>query len=138
MFGINWIQKIVTGLQIGTDQTITFANSASANTQVTKDISKPNNPKDGYMVTVYNPSVVTDLTVKVFAKAPSLGGGDRYSLIDWFSVPKSQSITGTTVNCYSKLFQGLFVGTDIRVVISNDIVLGGSDGFDATLRVREA
>jgi len=89
------------------------------------------------MVTVYNPSSVTDITVKVFETATSLAENTRYVLITQFTIPKSQTITGTTIDTTSKLVHGIFNGTDVRFVLSNDTVLGASDGFSATLRLRE-
>lgn len=124
-------------VQVGADQTITFSNSDPANTQVTNTITKPDNPVDEYELVVYNPSTVTDLTVKVFSVQASLGGGSRDALITTLSIPKSQTITGTSINTYSHYLHGIFNGTNCKLVFSNDTVLGGSDGFSAYFRLQE-
>jgi hypothetical protein len=127
-----------TGKQIDTDKTATFANSAPANTQVNVDIVKPLATKQRYMLTVYNPSTVTDLTVKIFGVCKALGGATRYAYLDTMVVPKSQAITGTTVSAYSKEIEGIFNGKDLRLVVSNDTALGAAEGFSASIRVEES
>ncbi len=124
--------------QIGVDQAAAFANSATQYTQVNVDFAAPATTRPRYKITVYNPSAVTDLTIKVMSKALSLGGDTRYSLIDIIVIPKSQSITGATVNSYVKFIEGIFVGTDLRLIVCNNTALGASDGFSAYIRIREA
>ena len=137
--GIIAVRTKLSGVQVSTDQTITFANSAAANNQQTVVIAAPTVGIGEYMLTVYNPSTVTDLTVKVFAVATGLGGADRDSLLtpDPIVIPKSQVITGTTVNCYSTLVHGIFCATALKLVVSNNTVLGAAEGFSATVRLRE-
>lgn len=131
------VSGIITAMQIGTDQAVAFANSAAINTQVNVDFTKPTVSKPRYKIAVYNPSTVTDLTVKIFSVALDFGGGTRYDFIDSFVIPKSQVITGTTINAYTKFIEGLFVGTDLRLVVSNNTVLGTAEGFSAYIRLRE-
>jgi len=135
----NVVKSKLSGTAVGSDQAITFANSAAANNQQTFTIAAPATGIGEYMLTVYNPSTVTDLTVKVFAIAAGLGGADRDSLLtpDPIVIPKSQAITGTTVNCYSTLIHGIFCGTAMKVVVSNNTVLGAAEGFTAAVRLRE-
>jgi hypothetical protein len=133
--------NLVLGRKIGSDNAVVFANSALINTQVNVDISIDKTlipaPKTRCVLEVYNPSTVTDLTVKLMSKALSFGGDTRYCLIDTVTIPKSQAITGTTVNAYLKLFDGLFTGEDLRLVVSNNTALGVAEGFTAYARIRE-
>lgn len=126
-----------TGTAVGDDNAVVFENSAAANTQVNVDIAKPSNPKNRYLLTVYNPSTITDLTVRIFAKDLALGGDIRYSHLDTIAIQKSQAFNGLTINSYSYLLEGAFIGTDLRIVIMNDAALGAADGFSAYIRVRE-
>ena len=123
--------------QIGTDQTATWANSAAANTQVSVTITKPTVPLSEYELVVYNPSTVTDITVKIFSVETSLGGGTRDAQITSVSIPKSQAVTGTTINTQAKFLHGIFNGADVKLAMSNDTVLGVADGFSAYVRLRE-
>lgn len=125
-------------VQVSTDQTVTYAHSAFVNTQVNVDIAKPTMVKSRYKIIVYNPSTISDLTVKIFNTTLSLGGATRYGFLDSYTVPKSQTITGTTVSTYTKLVEGAFLATDLRLVVSNNTVLGAADGFSAYVRIREA
>jgi len=129
--------NIVLGTQIGTDQAVAFANSAAANTQVNVDFVKPTVVRNRYKLAFYNPSTITDLTVKIMSVALSFGGGTRYDLIDTIVIPKSQAITGTTIDSYTKFVEGLFVGTDLRLVVSNNTALGAAEGFTGYIRLRE-
>jgi len=138
--------RLLAVAQIGTDQTATYANSAAANTQVIISVTKATYPAQRHQIVIYNPSTVTDLTVKIFGKCLVLGDSvvdidgttttTKSSLYDSFTVPKKQSITGTTINTYVKEIEGIFADTDLRIVVSNDTVLGASDGFSAYVRVK--
>jgi hypothetical protein len=123
--------------QISTDQTVTWANSNVVNTQKTVTFTKPTAPISEYEIIIYNPSTVTDLTVKVFAVETALGGGTRDALVTTVSIPKSQSVTGTTINTQAKFLHGIFNASDCKLVLSNDLILGASDGFSAYVRLRE-
>ena len=131
---------IILGRPIGADNPVAFANSAPINTQVIIDIASNAvfpSPRDRCVLEIYNPSTVTGLTVKIFSKALSFGGDIRYCLIDTVAIPISQTTTGTAVSAHLKIIEGMFVGEDVRLVVSNDTALGASDGFTAYLRVRE-
>lgn len=121
--------SLLSGKQISTDQDATWANSAPANTAVNVDITKPTSAVGEYMLTIYNPSTVTAITVNVYAIALTLGAGTRYSLITSLSFPANTT--------QSKFIHGIFNGTDVRFELKNDTILGGSDGFTAKLRLRE-
>ena len=136
-FNVQLSGSNVAETQVETDQDLTWANSASANTQKTYTFTKPTNPLSKYELIVYNPSTVSDLTVKIFAKELALKEDIRNGYITMFTVPKAQAFTGTTINTYVKTLEGIFNGTDCIVVVSNDTILGGSDGFIATIRLRE-
>lgn len=86
---------------------------------------------------MYNPSTVTDITVKVFNSELTLKAGTRDAYITSFSIPKAQSITGTAINTYANFIHGMFNGGDCKLVVSNDTVLGAGDGFTTTIRLRE-
>lgn len=123
--------------QIGTDQTITWANSDAANTQKTVTFTKPAIPVSEYELIIYNPSTITDITVKIFNVETALGGSDRDALLTSVTIPKAQAMTGTTINTHIKLISGVFNGGDCKLVLSNDTVLGASDSFSAYVRLRE-
>jgi hypothetical protein len=129
--------SIVSGLQVRADQAVAFANSAVVNTLVNVDFVKPSIVRQRYKIAIYNPSTVTDLTIKLFSVALNFGGGTQYDLIDTIVIPKSQAITGSTVSAYAKFVEGLFVGVDLRLVVSNNTVLGVADGFTGYVRIRE-
>jgi hypothetical protein len=121
-----------------TDPTAVFANSAGANTQATAiTITKPDNVSQMHQISVYNPSTVTDLTVKVFTVATSLGGGDRDVLVDTITIPKAQSITGTSIVAYAETVYNWMNNGNGKLQISNNTALGAAEGFTATVRVRE-
>lgn len=130
--------NLVDGTQVCTDdpnQAI-YAAEAAANTQVTLDLTSPASPVSKYEITIYNPSTVTALTVKAFCTEATLGGDTRYGYLTSWPVLASQAITGTTINTYSVVLSYPFVGTNLRLVISNDTVLGVGEGFTAEVRVR--
>lgn len=54
------------GSQVGKDITINFAKNASANTQKTTTILRPSSVNQFYILSCWNPSDDTDLTVKVY------------------------------------------------------------------------
>jgi hypothetical protein len=121
-----------------TDPTAVFANSAGANTQATPiTITKPTNVSQMHQISVYNPSTVSDLTVKVFTVATGLGGGDRDVLVDTITIPKAQSVTGTTINSYAETIYNWMNQGNGKIQISNNTALGAAEGFTATVRVRE-
>lgn len=124
---------IISGTQISTDINVAFANNASANTQQNVTFTKPSSVLSEYKIVVWNPSTVTDLTIKVM-DVDAVNGD---SLITTLSIPKKQTITGTNVQGYTNLIHGIFIGSDCKLVISNDTALGSSGGFSAIVRVRE-
>ena len=67
----------------------------------------------------------------------TLGADTRYALIDALTIPKAQTVTGTAINTYLKLIEGVFAGADLRLTFSNDTVLGAANGFSAYVRVGE-
>jgi hypothetical protein len=130
----------ILGRMIGSDNSVAFANNDAANTQKTIDIALnaiTPSPRSRVALEVYNPSTETDLRVKLLAKAENLGGSTRYCLVDTVVIPKAQAITGTTINAYLKLFEGLFIGENLRLVISNDTAVGAAGAFSTYVRVRE-
>ena len=114
----------VKAVQVGSDLNFPFASPAStpANTQVTATLAKPSTPVECYDIHVYNPSTVSDLTVKLFSTVTpwSGAGGQAYSYIDSLTIPKSQSITGTTINAYKNQVYGLFNMYNLYMVMSNN------------------
>jgi hypothetical protein len=134
-------KELASGRPLSADKTAVFANSAAANTQKTIDISLDKSLIAGIktkcQIAVYNPSTVTDLTVKIMSKESDFGGDVRYCLLDTWTVAKAATVTRTALNAYLKNFEGMFNGTDLRLVVSNVTILGASDGFTAWVRVRE-
>lgn len=130
--------NMVRQTQVDVDKSVTFANSAPANTQAAAiTITRPANPVKEHELIVYNPSTITDLTVKLFAVETNLGGGSRDVLIATVIIPKKQTTTGTNIEAHAKFATGLFNGADLKIQVSNDTVLGVADGFTANLRLRE-
>ena len=130
-------RMLLSGAKVGDDLTFIFANSAAINTQVSATISTPIDPVQAYKISVYNPSAVSALTVKLFTVEKGLGGADCSCLLETLTVPKAQVITGTQVDSYEFLMGGIFCGGDLKIVASNDTALGASEGFAATVRIRE-
>ena len=126
-------EKLVNDLtrnkQVGTDQNATWANSASANTAVNLDYTLPAALRRDakYVVAVYNPSTVTALTVKPKNKADNFGAATRYPELTSLAVPVN-SVKAFVV-------EGWMLDAGGRLTLSNDTVLGVSDGFTATVRV---
>jgi hypothetical protein len=128
----------VTGKQLGADLQFVFTNEASANTQKTKTIDKPIGAGKNYKFLVHNPSTVTDLTLKFFDVEASLGAGETTDCyITSVIIPKAQTITGTEISAYSVIIEGCFTSDTIKIAASNNTVLGATEGFTATVRVRE-
>lgn len=134
--GVNIVRASITGKVIYNEQSFNFANSAVVNTNVSATIPRPTTTCQVYQIMVYNPSTVTDLSIKIF-NIDSLNGANRDCLLQTIIVPKSQVITGTTVSAYSFLIEGMFAGTDVKLVASNNTVLGASDTFSAYLDIVE-
>lgn len=128
----------LSGLQIAADADLAFANSAPADTQKTLDVAVPvNSPKNSYKLIVYNPSAVTDLTIKVFSKELLLKASTRYAFEGDVNVPMSQTIGGTAIDTHVFELAGAFAGADLRLIVSNNTALDVADGFTTTLRLRE-
>ncbi len=128
----------VSGRQIGSDTDVVWAAESAANTQKTVDIAAPTEyAKLTYKLIVLNPSTVSDVTLKVMSTELDLKGDTRYAHEDTVVIPKSQSVTGTTINTHTVFIEGIFTGADLRLVLSNDTALGVGESFTATLRLRE-
>lgn len=130
------IGNVIQQVQIGADQDVVFANSAAANTQNSLSVTAPESPSDQYELIVYNPSTITDLTVKVFNVELALALGTRDALITTLTIPKAATVTGTTINTHVNFITGAFNGGDLKLVVSNATVLGVADGFTASFRLR--
>ena len=117
------------GRQAGSDQSAAFANSAAAGTVNTTNFAAMD-AMTKYLVTVYNPSAITDLTVQICNVEKSLGGADRDATLLTFTAAKGQTAQA--------LVEGLFVGgMAVKVKMANVTVLGASDGFTPYVRIRE-
>lgn len=118
--------QFLIGGQVGSDTNFIFASpSTPVNSQLTATFTKPATPVECYNIHVYNPSDVSDLTVKLFHDVTpwSGAGGRAYSLVDTLTIPKSQSVSGTTVSAYTNQVYGLFNAYDLRVVMSNNTAM---------------
>lgn len=123
-----YLQKI-SGEQLETDKSISFANSAPANTENIIVFFKPSILLSEYEIIVHNPSTITDLTIKIYNIQQNLGGTDRDSYINAIAIPKARTT--------SVFVKGMFNGTDSKLIIMNDTLLGVGDGFTSTIRIRE-
>lgn len=115
---------------IDSEKTYTWANSASATTVVSNTFTPPTilQASGLYVIHVRNPSSVTALTLILY-NVENLGGSDRDCELARFFVPVS------SVRAF--IVQGWMLGSaNPKLSITNDTVLGGSDGFSATVRVR--
>lgn len=126
-------EAIVSG---ASDPNVVFDPNAAVDTQKTLTFVEPTTSYGEYGFVFYNPSDVTDLTVKIMTIETSLGGGTRYGYITSVSIPKSQSISGTTINTYTKYVTGVFNGAACQLIFSNDTDTGEGGGFTSTARVR--
>lgn len=108
----------------------TWANSDSADTEKNVDITIPSTlQKDAcYLILIHNPSTVTDLSVVAKTEWTDSDAGTQYAGIHAFSVP-SQQTKGVVLD-------GWVLADGGRLTLSNDTVLGGSDGFSAYVQVR--
>lgn len=112
--------------------TAAFANLATAGTVVNIDMPLPSKLQRGssYVVTVYNPSTETALTVRP-QNVVTLGGGSRYSQVgDDLTVPANST--------RSFVVDGWFIGDSVRLEISNVTALGAAGAFTAAAEVRTA
>ena len=134
---------LISGEQVDSDFSVTFANSSAADTQKVVAVEIPQETSDqsdalqAYKFAVHNPSTVSALTLKLFTVEKSLGGADRSCLLETIEVPKAQAIKGTAIDAYEFLVGGIFCGGDLKIVASNDTALGAAEGFAATIRIRE-
>jgi hypothetical protein len=116
-------------LQVGSDLTATWADSAAANTAVNVDVALPTSLQGSakYLVEIYNPSAVTALTVIAQNKALSFGGATRYPELTRWSVAAS--------GVKAVIVEGWLLDAAGRLVLSNDTALGAGQGFTASIRV---
>ncbi len=123
------VKVVGSNAQVGTDQDATWANSASANTAVNVDVAAPDpvQAEGKYLIHVYNPSTVTALSLAIKTTLASFGGSTRYGELTYASVSANST--------RSFLVQGWMLGGNGRITLSNDTILGGSDGFTAKVRV---
>jgi hypothetical protein len=122
---------------VGADINFAFLDSASADTQDMVTVAQPTKSVLEYEFLVYHPSIVTDLTVKLFQTELLLGGATRDVLVATLAIPKAATITGTVVNAYARFAQKIFNGGDLKIVVSNDAALSVANAFTSTIRIRE-
>jgi hypothetical protein len=125
----------VIGDQEGVDQSIVWANSALVNTEKTVTYFKPSRRNQYYVLTVYNPSTVTDITARVYQKKRGLGGAERMAYLTSYTFTKTTGGDTTDTGTTAKILEFPYVNDDMSIVFSNDTVLGGSDGFTAYARL---
>jgi len=120
------VREIIKTTLLG-DIDVVFANSAAANTVGTGTVQYTVSTASEYKLVVYNPSTVTDLTVKVKCVQEALKGSNRDSLLTTLTFPKGDTT------------EQLIHGIDgiVKFICSNATILGGSDGFTATVRLIE-
>lgn len=80
---------------------------------------------------IENNSTETDLTVEVYE---TIDNEDTF--ITWYTIPKTQThLNGITVSRYTKTLPSIMTGT-VKLVLSNDTVVGASGAFTASVLVR--
>lgn len=128
-----WADLEGTEVPIVESEPIEWANEAEADTQKVVTFLRPDSLPTKAAIVVVNPSLVSDLTVKLFSVEVGL---DADGLIDSFVVPKKQTITGTEISAYVEMVYGAFNGCDLKLVISNNTTLEADGAFTATVRIR--
>lgn len=129
---------------------VAWANSSAANT--TKDVDfdptvdefgkyiealspeKQRSHTGKYLVAVHNPSIVTALTVKAQVVWDDDAATERVA--DLRDGSTDITLAVPTNSTKAMVFEGLGVGKKARVRLSNDTLLGASDGFTARVTVR--
>lgn len=108
--------------------TAAWANSAAAATAVAIDVALPVAlQSDGkYLITVINPSTVTDLVVSICDKA-TISATAHYPELALFTVAKNTKRTA--------LVEGWLLMEAGRLSITNTTVLGVADGFTANVLI---
>jgi len=127
----------VIGEQVGVDISISWSNNSSANTQKEVVISIPEDPVEEYMLIIYNPSLITDVSFKVFNIEGMLGGAERYAFLTNILCSKKLTISGTEIEAYAIPIHGIYCGTNLKMVLSNDSPLGATEGFTLYFRLRK-
>jgi len=130
-------KSTISGDVVDSEQYVTFANSASLNTQKTLTLSAPDTVKKRYLLVCYNPSTTTDLTVKIMA-ARTMNSTTVNTLLTTVTMAKAQTISGTTISANSVLLEGVFVGAGLTLIVSNSTAVGSSSGFSAYFDILEA
>lgn len=110
---------------------VAWAASAAQNTLNTINLTQPYTyqPDALYLLTLLNPSTVTDLEVRVRGKE-SFQGVAYYPELTSFDMLKSQPDGQTFV------IQGWLLGEGGRIELRNKTALGAGQGFTARYRVR--
>lgn len=116
--------------------TQTWANSAAVNTEKTVDIaaSSTDLAARDILIVVRNPSAVTAVTVAVKNTYTDPNGGTtRYAKLTSFTA----AVVGTSPDDGGESFlvSGALVSGGCRLSLKNATVLGGSDGFTASVQV---
>lgn len=95
---------------------VAFSVHSMANTQKEVTIGEPSAKLPKYALCVENPSTESDLSVKVMNV---LNGADYFA--ETIVIPKSASVTGTTVSKYIKPITSLFFGDGApKLIVSNN------------------
>ena len=131
--GVITVVTRLSGVLVGDDIELSFVNEAAANTQKTATIAAPATPLQSYKIAVHNPSAVTAITLKLFTAEADLGD----CLIDTLNIPAAATVTGTAISAHEFLVGGIFCGGDLKIIVSNDTILGAEEGFTAAIRIRE-
>jgi hypothetical protein len=133
-------QKLPTLAPNGTAaSTVAWANSAAVNTEKTLDIAPTADktevdPSNTILIIVRNPSSVTAINVAVKNKYTDPNGSTtRYAKLTSFTA----AVVGTDPDDGGEAFlvQGATLGLGCRLSLKNTVVLGGSDGFTASVQV---
>lgn len=124
-----FIQSIRSGTQIGTDQTLIWANSDPINTEYSYTFTLPSTMAEKYELVVCNTSTLISLTVKIYNIETSLGGSNRDSLVTTKHIDEN----GT----YTIPLEDIFNNTNTKMVFSNNIEVGATGTFSIYFRLKE-
>lgn len=111
------------------DVSAEFPAEAAQDSQVSVTVPEVSDPVQAYKIVVHNPSTVSAVKIKLYTVEADFGGADRDSYIDEVVIPVSST--------EEVIVGGLFCGGALKLVASNNTVLGAGDAFTASVRIRE-
>jgi len=123
------------GAAVIQDATVSWSNSAAANSENTVDLdlsSAALSPNGGLIVIVRNPSTETALAGELRV-AYSDGATTRYAKLAPFTVSTNNAVGGTSADGEAFAFDGALLATQ-RISLKNSTALDSSGGFTARVQ----